>query len=145
MTAAEAVVFEPLASKRTETRNGPKKLFVTAPITASAFATSEPPTKIADERRSVRPRVKRRPWTRSRTAPGVTPPWRKRWDTPASTATTPSKTLGCGSTSSWRRIVGLVGASGMGGEACTGTTPHPALPHKEGRFCLVPSPLVGEG
>ena len=55
-TAAAAVVFEPLASNRTETRNGPKKVVCRPPSrTASAAATSDPPTKIADRCRSAAP------------------------------------------------------------------------------------------
>ena len=46
-TAAAAVVFDPLASNRTETWKGPKKVFLTASRTASAAETFDPPMKIA--------------------------------------------------------------------------------------------------
>ncbi len=51
MTAAAAVVLAPLASNNTDTRNGPKNVFVTFSSTASPAATFEPPMKraVADE------------------------------------------------------------------------------------------------
>jgi hypothetical protein len=46
-TAATAVVFEPFESSMTDTRIGPKKLFVTAANSFSPAAMSVPPMKIA--------------------------------------------------------------------------------------------------
>ena len=60
-TAAAAVVFAPFESSMTETRIGPKKAFRTSANNASPAATSEPPTKIAVERRSSTPRVNMAP------------------------------------------------------------------------------------
>ena len=59
--AAAAVVLQPLASKSTETRNGPKNVFFTASSTASPADTFEPPMKIAVADRSAGPRVNRAP------------------------------------------------------------------------------------
>ena len=57
-TAAAAVVLQPFASIIALTRNGPKKAFWTAANSASAVATSVPPTHTAVLRRSAGPRVK---------------------------------------------------------------------------------------
>ncbi len=46
-TAAAAVVLQPFESSITEFLTGPKKAPFTASMTASPFATSEPPTKTA--------------------------------------------------------------------------------------------------
>ena len=63
MTAAAAVVLAPwLASKSTETRNGPKNVFLTLSSTASpANAKLAPPMKMAVAERSDGPRVNSAP------------------------------------------------------------------------------------
>ena len=74
MTAAAAVVFAPLASRRIETLNGPKNVCLTAVSTASAFVTFDPPMKMAVACKSAGPRVKSAPWTKDCTFSGVTAP-----------------------------------------------------------------------
>ena len=69
-----AVVFDPFESSITDTVNGPKKDFRTAFSRRSPSAMSVPPIKMAVWCRSLGPRVNIAPWTRSRTASGVTPP-----------------------------------------------------------------------
>jgi hypothetical protein len=103
-TAAASVVFEPFESIITETRTGPKNVFWTLAATASPAATSLPPTKIAVDARSSPPRVNIAPCTSGTAASGVTLPCRRSTSAPASTATTESNVLGCGSPSSWIRI-----------------------------------------
>ena len=78
------------------------------------------------------PRVNRAPYTRSRTFAGVTPPWRNRCSAPASTATTASKTLGCGSVSSWIRIFGFMDGIAQPAKGCLTVS-----------FCAVISVTVG--
>ena len=99
-TAALAVVFAPAGSSSTLTRTGPKNVFRTRANTASAAATSEPPTKIAVDTRSAPPRVNIAPCTSGTAASGVTLPCRRSTSAPASTATTASNVLGWGSQSS---------------------------------------------
>ncbi len=73
-TAATAVVFEPFESSITDTRRGPKTVFFTAASRRSPAAISVPPMKMAVLCRSLGPRVKMAPCTRSRTSFSVTPP-----------------------------------------------------------------------
>ena len=73
-TAATAVVFEPFESSITDTRIGPKNAFFTAASSRSPAAMSVPPMKIAVWWRSLGPRVKMAPCTRSRTSASATPP-----------------------------------------------------------------------
>ena len=71
-TAAAAVVFDPLGSSITETRNGPKKASRAATSRCSASGMLVPPMKRAVFFRSFGPRVKMAPWTRLRTSASVT-------------------------------------------------------------------------
>ena len=103
-TAAAAVVLAPDGSTSTPIRTGPKNVDRTCAATASAAATSEPPMKIAVDARSSPPRVNMPPCTSDTTFSTVTPPCRSSTSAPASTATTASNVLGCGSQSSWIRI-----------------------------------------
>ena len=82
------------------TRTVPKNVFRTLSNTASAAATSEPPTKIAVDASSAPPRVNIAPCTSGTAASGVTLPCRNSTSAPASTATTESNVLGWGSQSS---------------------------------------------
>ena len=100
-TAAAAVVLAPDGSTRTPSLTGPKNVDRIFAATASAAATSEPPTKMAVEARSPPPRVNMPPCTSGTTFSAVTPPCRRSTSAPASTATIASNVLGCGSQSSW--------------------------------------------
>ena len=73
-TAAAAVVFEPLQSNITETRNLAKNFFCTAASSASPSAMLPPPMKIAVFFLSLGPRVKIAPSTRPPTFAALTPP-----------------------------------------------------------------------
>ena len=58
----------------TETVNGAKNASCAMARSCSPADMSVPPMKTAVLCRSLGPRVKMQPWTRSRTSPSVTPP-----------------------------------------------------------------------
>ena len=92
--AVAAVVLQPSESSIVDRRKGPKYVACTSSRSFSPAPTSEPPTHTAIEE-SPGARVKKAPWTRSRTTSGVTLPWLSTTSTPASCATMASNGLGC--------------------------------------------------